>query len=71
MRPEIRDQVRKAENWLRVCRDLKWAAQARLRAGAGYPEAYNLRRDADAADARAAEAYEDLKGWERLARTIR
>jgi hypothetical protein len=71
MRPEIRDQIAKAESWLQSCRDLKWAAHARLKAGAPYPEAYNLHRDVDAAEARAAAAYEDLQAWRRLGRTIR
>jgi hypothetical protein len=68
---DIAAQVAKARSWLRVARDLKSAAQARLRAGAGYPELYNLRRDVAAAERQAADAYEDLVGWQRLAARFR
>jgi hypothetical protein len=71
MRPEIAHEVRKAREWLRVCRDLRYAAEVRLRRGGEHHEILQKRQERDAAADRAARAFEDLKGWERLGRTIR
>ena len=65
------NEVRKARSWLDSCRTMRDAAEARLRAGADYPERYRLRSDVDAAVVRCKVAYDDWRGWERLARTIR
>jgi hypothetical protein len=60
---DIAKQVRSAREWLRCCRDMAHAADTRLRAGASYPEHYQLRANADAAEVQVKKAYEDYKGW--------
>ena len=71
MQRDIALQVGKAREWLRVCRDLRWAADARLRAGGEFHEVGQKRIALRAAEARCQDAFEDLKGWQRLARRIK
>jgi hypothetical protein len=65
---DIAQQIEKARAWLRTCRDMRWAAEARLRAGGEYHEVANKRAELRAAEGQAEAAFQDLRDWEDFGR---
>jgi hypothetical protein len=71
MNTDIAKEIVKASEWLRVARDTRWAAEARLRAGGEHHEVARKRAELRGAEGRVQRAYEDLQGWRGLDRPLR
>jgi hypothetical protein len=65
---QIRAEIAKAKAWLNCCRTMRAAAKVQARSRGEPHEIIGRQRALQAAEDRCQAAYEDLKGWQQLAR---